>query len=50
MMSLEVEEDNAVIVDIEPPKPKRKKISTLKVLILYYIIIPRILCNSCVNF
>lgn len=31
MSSLEAEEDNAVIIDIEPPKPKRKKIATLKV-------------------
>ncbi|KAK3536663.1 hypothetical protein QTP86_015460, partial [Hemibagrus guttatus] len=30
MSSLEAEEDNAVIVDIEPPKPKRRKIATLK--------------------
>lgn len=35
MSSLDAEENNAVIVDIEPPKPKRKKIATLKVLILY---------------
>uniref|UniRef100_A0A4W4DYS2 C2 domain-containing protein n=1 Tax=Electrophorus electricus TaxID=8005 RepID=A0A4W4DYS2_ELEEL len=28
--ALEVEEDDAVIVEIEPPKPKRKKIATLK--------------------
>lgn len=47
--SLEAEEDNIVIVDIEPPKPKRKKIATLKVFILYYMIIPQILCNNCVN-
>ncbi|TSK16233.1 Fer-1-like protein 4 [Bagarius yarrelli] len=30
MSAIETEEDNAVIVDIEPPKPKRKKIATLK--------------------
>ncbi|XP_060713707.1 fer-1-like protein 4 [Tachysurus vachellii] len=30
LSSLEAEEDNAVIVEIEPPKPKRKKIATLK--------------------
>lgn len=34
MSSLEAEEDNAVIVEIEPPKPKRKKIASLKVHIL----------------
>lgn len=49
MASLEVEEDNDVIVDIEPPKPKRKKIATIKVLILYYMNIPQILCNNCIN-
>lgn len=47
--SLEAEEDNAVIVEIEPPKPKRKKIATLKVLIFYSMIIPQILYNNCVN-
>lgn len=35
MSSLDAEENNAVIVDIEPPKPKRKKIATLKVFIFY---------------
>lgn len=39
-MSLDAEEDNAVIVDIDPPKPKRKKIATLKVSFFYYMIIP----------
>lgn len=36
--SLEAEEDNAVIVDIEPPKPKRRKIATLKVPLIHYMI------------